>query len=99
MKKMIGGIILWVLLGNLLAWCFCGCMSSPQKKGTLTQADVGAKYLTEKGDPFLETGIYAQRNVSPEFAAGVEKGLSDAAKREYWSEQDAQRWLHFYYRK
>jgi hypothetical protein len=90
------GVVLWIVVGNVLAWCLGGCMVSPQKRGTLTTADIGAKYLTEKGDPFLETGIYAQKNVSPEFAAGLEKGLSDGVKRAYWSMQDRERWIHFY---
>jgi hypothetical protein len=70
-------------------------MISPQKKGTLTVADNGTAYLTNKGDPLMDTGIYARKDVSPQFAAGYEKGLSDAAKREYWSMQDNQRWVHF----
>ena len=40
----------------------------------------------------MQTGVYSQRQVSPEFAEGYEKGLSDSVKREYWSMQDAQRW-------
>jgi hypothetical protein len=94
MKKMIGGILLWVLLGTLLSWCLGGCADiSPQKKGTLTVADRGAYELTERGDPLMNSGIYAKKNVSPDFAEGYEKGLSDSAKQAYWSMQEAQRWI------
>ena len=54
----------------------------------------GAALLTEKGDELMQTGVYSQRQVSPQFAQGYEKGLSDAAKRDYWSMQEAQRWAH-----
>ena len=71
-----------------------GCMISPQKKGTVTTEMRGAALLTEKGDELMETGVYSKRQVSPQFAQGYEKGLSDAAKRDYWSMQEAQRWAH-----
>jgi hypothetical protein len=76
------------LIGVLVS----GCAISPQKKGTLTTEMRGASLLTEKGDQLMQTGVYSQRQVSPEFAEGYEKGLSDSVKREYWSMQDAQRW-------
>jgi len=71
---------------------FAGCAISPQKKGTVTVEGIGTKVLTEKGDQLMQTGVYAKREVSADFAEGYEKGLSDAAKREYWSMQDAQRY-------
>ena len=79
-----------ILLGTALL--FSSCMMSPQKRGTVTVAGIGTKVLTEKGDQLMGTGVYAKREVSPDFAEGYEKGLSDAAKREYWSMQDAQRY-------
>jgi hypothetical protein len=81
-----------LLVGLLVS----GCEISPQKKGTVTVAGRGANLLTEKGDQLMDTGIYAKKNVSPEFAEGYEKGLSDETKREFWSMQDAQRWTHFW---
>ena len=77
-----------VLLAGLL---LSGCALSPQKKGTVTVEGIGTKVLTEKGDQLMQTGVYAKREVSPDFAEGYEKGLSDAAKRDYWSMQEAQR--------
>ena len=77
-----------LLIGLLVS----GCAISPQKKGTVTTEMRGASLLTEKGDQLMQTGVYSQRQVSPEFAEGYEKGLSDSVKREYWSMQDAQRW-------
>jgi type IV pilus biogenesis protein CpaD/CtpE len=68
-----------------------GCMSTPQQKGTVTVEGIGTKALTTRGDSLMQTGIYAKREVSEDFAAGYEKGLSDAVKREYWSMQEAQR--------
>ena len=68
-----------------------GCALSPQKRGTVTVEGMGTKVLTEKGDQLMQTGVYAKREVSPDFAKGYEKGLSDAAKRDYWSMQEAQR--------
>ena len=73
---------------------FTSCAISPQKKGTLTVADIGTKGLTERGDQLMGTGVYAKREVSPDFAEGYEKGLSDSVKRDYWSLQDAQRYNH-----
>jgi len=70
---------------------FSSCISSPQKRGTVTVEGMGTKVLTEKGDQLMGTGVYAKREVSPDFAEGYEKGLSDAAKRDYWSMQEAQR--------
>lgn len=69
-----------------------GCAISPQKKGTVTTEMRGASLLTDKGDELMQTGVYSQRQVSPAFAEGYEKGLSDSVKRDYWSMQDAQRW-------
>jgi hypothetical protein len=68
-------------------------MISPQQKGTLTTSMIGTKGLTEKGDQLMGTGVYAKREVPAEFAEGYEKGLSDAAKQDYWSIQEAQRWV------
>jgi hypothetical protein len=77
----------------LAALCVSGCaLPSPQKKGTVTIAGRGAELLTERGDQLMDTGIYAKKGVSPEFAEGYEKGLSDSVKRDYWSMQDAQRY-------
>jgi hypothetical protein len=70
-----------------------GCMISPQQKGTLTTSMIGTKGLTEKGDQLMGTGVYAKREVSADFAEGYEKGLSDATKQDYWSMQEAQRWV------
>ena len=69
-----------------------GCALSPQKKGTVTVEGIGTKVLTEKGDQLMQTGVYAKREVSADFAEGYEKGLSDAVKRDYWSMQEAQRY-------
>ena len=82
-----------LILGLLLS----GCAISPQKRGSLTVQDIGAKGLTEKGDPLMETGVYAKKNVSPDFAAGYEHGLSDAAKQDYWELQNAQRFVRFWW--
>ena len=76
----------------LVGLVFSGCANiTPQKKGTVTIQDRGAQYLTERGDQLMDSGIYAKKNVSPDFAEGYEKGLSDAVKRDYWSMQEAQR--------
>jgi hypothetical protein len=77
-----------LLVGLVLSGC---ANISPQKKGTVTIQDRGAQYLTERGDQLMDSGIYAKKNVSPDFAEGYEKGLSDAVKRDYWSMQEAQR--------
>ena len=69
-----------------------GCALLPQKRGTVTVEGVGTKVLTEKGDQLMQTGVYAKREVSADFAEGYEKGLSDAAKRDYWAMQEAQRY-------
>jgi hypothetical protein len=69
-----------------------GCALSPQKRGTVTVEGIGTKVLTEKGDQLMQTGVYARREVSADFAEGYEKGLSDAAKRDYWAMQEAQRY-------
>lgn len=74
--------------------CFSGCMISPQQKGTVTMADRGTLSLTKKGDRLLDTGIYAKRDVPPEYAEGYVKGMSDQTKREWEDLQNAQRWLH-----
>ena len=79
-----------VVLG--VSICLSGCMISPQKRGTVSIEGIGTKVLTEKGDQLMQTGVYAKREVSPDFAEGYEKGLSDAVKREYWSMQEAQRY-------
>ena len=68
-----------------------GCALTPQKRGTVTVEGIGTKVLTEKGDQLMQTGVYAKREVSADFAEGYEKGLSDAVKRDYWSMQEAQR--------
>ena len=79
----------FILLGAALL--LSSCMTSPQKRGTVTVEGIGTKVLTEKGDQLMQTGVHAKREVSPDFAEGYEKGLSDAAKRDYWSMQEAQR--------
>jgi hypothetical protein len=81
-------LVITLAIGLILS----GCAISPQKKGTVTVEGIGTKVLTEKGDPLMQTGVYAKREVSPDFAEGYEKGLSDAVKREYWSMQEAQRY-------
>jgi hypothetical protein len=81
-------IVRMVAIGLVLS----GCTLSPQKKGTVTVAGIGTKELTEKGDQLMQTGVYAKREVSADFAEGYQKGLSDAAKRDYWSLQEAQRY-------
>lgn len=52
--------------------------------------------LTQHGDQLMETGVYAKRSVSKDFAEGYAKGESDQVKKEYWSLQDAQRWVHLW---
>jgi hypothetical protein len=84
---------MWIVRMLAIGLVLSGCALSPQKKGTVTVEGIGTKVLTEKGDQLMQTGVYAKREVSPDFAEGYEKGLSDAAKREYWSMQDAQRWV------
>jgi hypothetical protein len=81
-------LVITLAIGLILS----GCAISPQKKGTVTVEGIGTKDLTEKGDQLMQTGVYAKREVSPDFAEGYEKGLSDAVKREYWSMQEAQRY-------
>jgi hypothetical protein len=78
----------------LFAFILCSCAISPQKRGTVTTEMRGSVLLTEKGDPLMQTGVYSQRQVSTQFAEGYEKGLSDSAKRDFWSLQDTQRWTH-----
>lgn len=70
----------------------CETLMSPQKKGTLTTEMRGADYLTNKGDELMRTGIYSKQDVSPAFAAGVEKGELDVIKELYWQHQ-YQQWL------
>jgi hypothetical protein len=81
-------LVIMLAIGLILS----GCAISPQKKGTVTVEGIGTKVLTEKGDELMQTGVYAKREVSPDFAEGYEKGLSDAVKRDYWSMQEAQRY-------
>jgi hypothetical protein len=81
-------LVIMLAIGLILS----GCAISPQKKGTVTVEGIGTKVLTEKGDQLMQTGVYAKREVSPDFAEGYEKGLSDAVKRDYWSMQEAQRY-------
>jgi hypothetical protein len=69
-----------------------GCTLSPQKRGTVGVEWIGTRVLTEKGDQLMQTGVYAKREVSADFAEGYEKGLGDAVKRDYWSTQEAQRY-------
>jgi hypothetical protein len=76
----------------LLALCISACSISPQQKGTVTTEMRGAGLLTTKGDQLMQTGVYSKREVSADFAEGYQKGLSDSVKRQYWAEQDAQRW-------
>lgn len=74
----------------LIGLVFSGCAISPQKKGTMTVADRGTYELSEKGDQYMQTGVYSKKEVTPEYAAGYEKGLSDSKKEEFWAEYDAQ---------
>jgi hypothetical protein len=83
---------MWIVRMLAIGLVVSGCTLSPQKKGTVTVEGIGTKVLTEKGDQLMQTGVYARREVSADFAEGYEKGLSDAAKREYWSMQEAQRY-------
>jgi len=85
-----------LLIFGLTALCVSCADISPQKKGTVSVAGRGAKLLTEKGDQLMQTGVYAKREVSADFAEGYEKGLSDSVKRDFWSLQDAQRWVRWY---
>jgi hypothetical protein len=73
----------------------CGGCGSIQQRGTVTIQGRGAALLTTKGDQLMESGVYAKRNVSTDFAEGYAKGMADQTWREYWSLQDAQRWTHF----
>jgi hypothetical protein len=81
-------IVRLLVIGLVLS----GCALTPQKRGTVTVEGIGTKVLTERGDQLMQTGVYAKREVSPDFAEGYEKGLSDAVKRDYWSLQEAQRY-------
>ena len=83
----------WLVFG-LVGLC-AGC-GSIQQRGTVTIAGRGASLLTTKGDELMSTGVYAKKQVSAEFAMGYAKGQADAAWREYWAMQDAQRFVHFY---
>jgi hypothetical protein len=75
----------------------CGACSDITQRGTVTISGRGATLLTKRGDQLMETGVYAKRNVSKDFAEGYAKGQADDAWRSYWSMQDAQRWItHFY---
>jgi hypothetical protein len=74
----------------------CGGCGSIQQRGTVTVEGRGAELLTQRGDQLMQTGVYAKRNVSKDFSEGYAKGMADMTWREYWSMQDAQRWVHFY---
>jgi hypothetical protein len=82
-----------LLLLGLVGLC-AGCSS--MQPGTVDVQGRGAVLLTQKGDELLQTGIYARRGISKEFAAGYAAGEADQVKKEYWSMVDAQRWVHFY---
>lgn len=86
---MIRNTLIALLLSGL------GACSSIEQKGTISIEERGAKLLTERGDPILETGIYGQHGVSKDFATGKAKGIADETQREFWSMQDAQRYVHF----
>ena len=74
----------------LAALALSGCaLPSPQQKGTMTPAMTGTKVLSEKGSPLDLSGVYAKREVPPDWAAGYEAGLSDSVKRDYWAVQAA----------
>lgn len=95
------GLIAIGLTGAILiceALSGCGSIQNPQKKGTLTIQDRGAKLMTEHGDPLTETGVYAKKDVPEEYAEGVEQGMMMVAKQEYWDEIHQQKYLHFMYR-
>jgi hypothetical protein len=87
---MIRQILLLSLVGVL------GACSDITQKGTVTMEGRGAVLLTQHGDQLMQTGVYAKRNVSKDFSEGYAKGMADMTWREYWSLQDAQRWMHFY---
>jgi hypothetical protein len=87
-----------IVVGTLLHLFLAGCsIATPQKKGTMTIEDRGAKLATERGDPLMQTGIYAKQNVPADYATGYQAGMTRVIKDEYWDEQHAQRWLHFNY--
>lgn len=77
-----------VILLGLTALC-AGCSSIGQR-GSVTIQGRGASILSQKGDQLMSTGVYARKDVTPDFAAGYHKGIEDAAWREYWSMQDQQ---------
>lgn len=80
-----------VMVGTGFCWCaLTGCISGPGvPKGDRTVQGRGLQQLTDKGDPLLETGVYA-KEVPADFAAGYTKGESDEVKRCYWAQQQNQ---------
>ena len=73
-----------------------GACSDITQRGTVTVQGRGAVLLTQKGDQLMASGVYAKRNISADWAAGYAAGEADQVKKEFWSMQDAQRWVHFY---
>jgi hypothetical protein len=72
----------------LASLCLSGCVITPHDRGETTTAMRGAQRLATKGDPLMPTGVYSGRDVSPDWAAGYQAGLTDAVKREYWDIQE-----------
>jgi hypothetical protein len=76
------------LMAVVVGLCLCSC-GSIERRGEVTISGRGVQQLTDKGDPLMETGVYAKKNVPPDYAAGYVKGRSDQIKNEFWSMQDA----------
>src|SRR5689334_19315538 len=66
-----------------------GC-SGIQPRGSVTMLGRGAQLLTERGDPLMGTGVYAQRNVPKDYAEGYTAGVASQLHREYLSLQQQQ---------
>ena len=84
-----------LFLLSLVGLLGAGCNSVTQP-GTVDIQGRGAVLLTQRGDQLLQSGIYAKRSVSKDFASGYAAGEADQVKKEFWQMQDAQRWVHFY---
>jgi hypothetical protein len=71
----------------LVSLALSGCVGLTQQKGTLTVLGNGTKAIVKKGDPLMNTGVYA-KEVPPDFSAGLAKGEGDAVEREFEAVQD-----------